>query len=270
MTLVRWTIILLPLAALAQSPRFTRGEQEEFLAKAPIVAGSKVPGNLNPLFSYRVTLDDGRKKHYATVEAADGTGPNGRSYRYNLAAYALDKMIGLNMAATAIARIVDGRQTSIMWWVDDVAMDERSRRQQHVEPSDPADWDRQMQAVRVFDELMANEYRSINPEQAMTTSWDNLLISRDWRIWLIDHARTFRTTHTLEDPAGLARCDRQILMLLRKLNRHDFARMLSAYLSPEQLDSLEYRRMLLVQHFDRLIATTGEAAVLYDLPPSHR
>jgi hypothetical protein len=38
-------------------------------------------------------------------------------------------------------------------------------------------------------------------------------------------------------------------------------------LSPQQLDALDIRRALLAKHFDYLIESKGEAAVLYDLPP---
>jgi hypothetical protein len=49
------------------------------------------------------------------------------------------------------------------------------------------------------------------------------------------------------------------------LNKALLRQVLARYLSAQQLDALEVRRVLLVRHFDRQIATRGEADVLYDL-----
>jgi hypothetical protein len=51
------------------------------------------------------------------------------------------------------------------------------------------------------------------------------------------------------------------------LNRESLQKALSSYLSAQQLDSLEVRRVLLIKHFDRQIELRGDANVLYDLPP---
>jgi hypothetical protein len=151
--------------------------------------------------------------------------------------------------------------------VDDVLMDELTRRRQQIEPPDPEGWNRQMQAVRVFDELMANAYRQISPASYLSSIWDNLLITREWKIRLIDHTRTFGTTRKLENPESLTRCDRALLSRLRELNAGALKQQLGRYLTSEQLDALETRRVQVVKCFDEQIASRGEGAVLYDLPP---
>jgi len=97
--------------------------------------------------------------------------------------------------------------------------------------------------------------------------WDNLLITREWRIWLVDHTRTFGTSRQLENAQSLAQCDRALLGKLRQLNREVMKQKLGKYLTAEQLDALETRRELLVKHFAEQIALKGESAVLYDLLP---
>jgi hypothetical protein len=124
-----------------------------------------------------------------------------------------------------------------------------------------------MQAVRVFDELIANAYRNIGPAFYASTVWDNLLITGEWRIWLIDHTRTFRTTRQLEYPESLTQCDRRVLARLRELNDKVLKRRLGRFLTSEQVDALDVRRILIVKHFDEQIARKGELAVLYNLPP---
>ena len=51
------------------------------------------------------------------------------------------------------------------------------------------------------------------------------------------------------------------------LNKAGLRQALAKYLSSQQLDALDVRRVLLVRHFDHQIESRGEAAVLYDLPP---
>jgi hypothetical protein len=71
----------------------------------------------------------------------------------------------------------------------------------------------------------------------------------------------------LSDPESLTRCPRIVLGRLRDMDRELLQRILGKYLSSQQLDALEFRRALLVKHFDAQIASKGEAAVLYDLTP---
>jgi len=282
MSFLAFLILLLPIAAKAQplrpaaSSQLSLAEIEEFLLKASIVADRELsPGA--PKYRRRITLDDGKRKHDAAVETEDGTTPTTRNYRFNVAAFELDKALDLHMAAPSVLRTVNGLPASAMWWVDDVAMSERDRRSKRIEPPDPDSWNKQMQAVRVFDELMSNPYRNTSPEDpSLSTSpdsghppddsWVELLITRAWRVWLIDHTGTFRTRKQLRHLQSLTQCDRGLLRKLQELNKEAFLQKLGKYLSPEQLDALEVRRTLIVKRFQELIASKGEGAVLYDLP----
>jgi hypothetical protein len=250
----------------AHPPLETRSQRELFLLGADILDEPRQSSEARR--SGRMTLDDGKKRHDAAVEAADGSDPSQRNYRFNVAAYELDKMVGLDLVAPSVERLVDGRPASVTWWVDDFAMAEVDRRRKGIEPPVPDTWSRQMQAVRVFDELIANSYRDINPPLYLNAVWDNLLITRAWSIWLIDHTGAFGISSQLRYPESLTRCDRVLLGKLRELSRESLQRALGRYLSPEQLRALGARRELLVKHFDEQIARRGEDAVLYDLGPT--
>lgn len=268
---VAFSLLLLLLAApraqersAAPSPLVTRTAKEAFLLKASIVdegdtsTGSKF---------WRVTLDDGTRKHDAAIETSTLHDASQRDYRFNVAAYELDKALELNFVAPSVERTMKGQPAAFTWWVDDVLMNEQGRRGKKIEPPDPDSWKKQMQTVRVFDELIANAYRNVSPAFYLATIWDNLLITKEWRIWLVDHTRAFGTGRKLENPESLAQCDRVLLAKLRELTREAMKEKLRKYLAPEQLDALEVRRELLVKHFAERIALQGENAVLYDLPP---
>jgi hypothetical protein len=249
----------------ASAPPPSLGAQnarEAFLAKARVVTDA--PGDGRPI--WRATLDDGTQKHDASVNAEDGSGPTRRNYRYNVAAYELDKLLGLNLVLVSVERSMGGRPASVIWWLDDFAMNELDRRRKKIECPDADAWARQVQAVRVFDELIANAYRDPSPPLYLNSVWDNLLITTDWSVWLTDHTGAFRTRRELQDPGSLVRCPRAVLSRLRTLNRDRLGQALQRYLSVQQLDALEARRALIVKHFDGEVAGRGEAAVLYDLP----
>jgi hypothetical protein len=236
--------------------------RELFLSTANIVSDVPADGRR----SWRASLDDGAQKHDAAVETADGSDPTRRNYRFNVAAYELDKMLGLNLVPPSVERVVGGQPAALTWWVDNFAMNELDRRRRAIDPPDLERWNRQISAVRVFDELISNTYRDTSPPLYLNSVWDNLLITEDWTVWIIDHTGAFRTRMELADPESLARCPRFLLVKLRELNREVFQRTLGKYLSARQLDALEARRALLVRHFDAQIASKGDAAVLYDLP----
>ena len=266
---VLFAIVVLSAAAQARqqppvSPSLeSRAERERFLAKANVISDAPVDGRA----SWRATLDDGSRRHDASVETADGTDPTRRHHKFNVAAYELDKALGLNLVPASVERLVSGRPASLTWWVDNVAMNELDRRRQRIVPPDVESWNRQMQAVRVFDELISNTYRDTSPPLYLNSVWDNLLITGDWAIWLIDHTGAFRTRTALLDPESLTRCPRSVLGRLREMDRELIKRTVGKYLSSQQLEALEVRRDTLVRHFDALIASKGEAAVLYDLAP---
>jgi hypothetical protein len=239
--------------------QLSRAAKEAFLSSATIVGG--LPSLPSATYA-RITLDDGTTKRNATIQAARGSAAT-----LNVAAYELDKILGLNFVAPAVVRPVNGQPAVVIWWLDGVVMDELSRRKGKTEPPDLDAWNKQFQVMRIFDELVANEYRDPNPALDLSTVWDNLLITKSWEIWLVDHTRTFQTRRSLNHPESLTQCDRSLLRTLKGLNVDAFTSRLANYVSTEQIESLESRRRLLVQHFDGQIARQGESAVLYDLPP---
>ena len=77
----------------AASSFVTRNEREAFLATARFATDPPTDGRP----SWRAVLDDGTRKHDASVVTEDGSGPTRRNYRFNVAAYELDKLLGLNL-----------------------------------------------------------------------------------------------------------------------------------------------------------------------------
>lgn len=249
--------------ALAQST-LGRAEQEQFLRTAKIVdiRGTKkgITG------SKRATLTDGRITHAAHIQTVDihmaefktqrGVELNFKdSYKFNIAAYRVDKLLDLNMVPVSVERVVSGSPAAVTWWIDDVIGDEIERKKKHITPPDVAAFNDQMYTQRVFTALINNTDPNLG----------NFLTDKNWDLWMVDFTRAFREMDRLREPGGLIKCDRNMLVRMRELNEDVLQRELSPYATPREIKALLVRRDKIVKLFDNRVAVQGEAAVLCDL-----
>jgi hypothetical protein len=245
------------------SSDLSRPQMEAFLLKARVLGQKELKVGVTN--SQRATLDDGQLKHDAHIQMVDismtsfqsarGTEFNFRdSYKFNIAAYELDKLLELNMVPPSVERKVGGKIGAVTWWINDTMM-ELDRIKKKIEPPDQHLWNQQMYVVRVFDQLIYNTDSNLG----------NLLISKDWKIWMIDHTRAFRMMKELQNPKNLSQCDRKLLTKLRELNKEVLEQKLGHYLTKSQIEGLLCRRDRIVKFFDEQVAQKGEAEVLFDL-----
>ncbi len=250
----------------ASGVTLTRAEQEEFLRTAEIIKteASKVGVTLPK----NATMFDGTVTHQAQIQDVDifesefetihGVEFNFRdSYKYNIAAYLLDKHLDLNMVPVSVERKIGSRTAAVTWWVDDVIMTEWDRAEQKLRSPNPRTWAPQMYACRMFDQLIGNTDRN----------GGNLIITGDWNIWLIDHTRAFRTRKTLRAPNDLEWVDRNLLQKLRTLDEATLTELLSDYLTGSEIEGVATRAQLMVELYDERIADLGAGSVVYNLPP---
>lgn len=255
---------VLPAGAQENDPAlWSRADKEKFLLEAKIER-RKDPGK-GITGSIRATLSSERGTHDAHVQTIDesktkfetamGTEFNFKdTWKFNLAAYILDRILDINMIPVTVERKVDGRWASVTWWIDDVLMDELDRRNKKVAPPNPESWNRQMYVVRVFDQLIANTDRNLG----------NVVITKNWDIWMIDHTRAFRLTTQLPEPKNLVKCDRYLLANLRKLDKATLREKMGKYLNGMEIDGVLARRDAIVKFFEDKIKTQGQSAVLFD------
>jgi len=264
-----------PFAQAAPVPDETRvtfddAEQEAFLLAGDIVAREPAPGGRS--LTTRVTLRRGDLEHDAHVQSHDEYRAQLRlsssteldfrdTWKNNVAAYRLDRLLGLHMIPVSVARRDGRKKAAFTWWVDDVIMSERQRYERHQPAPDVEAWNEQMEIVRVFDQLIYNFDRNL----------ENLLIDSGWRLWMIDHTRAFKIFGDLRSEESLGeRCDRGLLGAMRRLERPALDEALSDFLDGNQVRGLLERRDRILRHYDDLIAKRGEGAVLYDRPPRPR
>jgi hypothetical protein len=263
-------VVLLSLRVLTpQSPpaptaaTLTCAEMETFLKTAKIGRQRSIPTGVT--VPSRATFDDGKLQHDAAIQTVDisktsfqtarGTELNFRdSWQFNVAGYELAKMLELNMVPPYVERTVSGTRASVSWWVGDTMM-ERERVKQKINPPDTERWNAEVLAGRAFHELIADT----------DVNMTNLLITKDWRVWLIDFSRAFRTTKTLQEPERLTAVDRKLLARMKELTRDPLRKALGRWLNNDQIDAVLARRDLIVGLFAKQVAAKGEATVLYDV-----
>lgn len=240
----------------------TCAEMETFLKTAKIGRQRSIPVGVT--LPSRATLDDGKMQHDAAIQTIDesktqfttakGTEFNFRdSWQFNVAGYEMAKLLELNMVPPYVERTISGKRGSFSWWVSDTMM-ERERVKQSITPPDTEKWNAEVLAGRVFHELIADT----------DVNMTNLLITKDWRVWLIDFSRAFRTAKTLQEPHRLTAVDRKLFAKIKELTRDTLRQKLGRWISGDQINAVLARRDLIVRTFEEKIAKNGEAKVVYD------
>jgi len=176
------------------------------------------------------------------------------SYRSEIAAYELDRMLELNMVPPTVEKRVNGTTMSAQMFVERCVWLKELKGQQ---APDIEAWNRQVHRHRVFDNLIANIDRNAGNLLVYRTPVDSAQGRRDWHLVLVDHSRCFTTTKKMQFP--MTKIDRPLFDRLKALDKP----MLEARLGRliHGIDTLLARRDAIVRHFEELAGLKGEAAV---------
>ncbi len=145
-----------------------------------------------------------------------------------------------------------------------MSLRDRDEKRIKMPPIKVLGWNRATYLQRLFDNLIANEDRHSN----------QILITRDWRMILIDHSRSFRTSgkftkgllYSAKSPAGPMLMSELPRAVVDKVKSLDFAAIKSvvgSYLTDEEIRAVLIRRDLILAEIDRLVRANGEDKVFY-------
>src|SRR5215510_15529403 len=246
-------------AARPAPPQLTKEEMEAFLLKGKLTKTRDAGGGVTA--SARGTMTDGRVTHDVHIQSVDisqsvfeagrATELNFKdSYRYNIAGYRVAQLIGLATVPMSVQRNVNGKESAVTWWVDDVKMDEKERQKQKTLGPDPVRTTKELQVMRVFDELIQNRDRNQG----------NILWTSDFTMWLIDHTRAFRLAKTLLKPEQLTRCERGLFEKLKAMTPESLSEAVGNSLTKGEQEALLARRDAIVKLYEERMAKLSELA----------
>ncbi len=247
-------------------PFYNEDQIMEFLRTADIVGRESLPVGVTDPIKMRLRKN-GIEVHaifryvdtvYDSVRMEDGrVRVNFKdSCHFEPAAYQISKMLGMDSVPPTVARRIGTDNGTLQIWVYDAIMES----DRDEESSDRIAWNQQVQLMYMFDALIGNDDRTAQ----------NLLIDKNFKLWLIDHTRAFYRRAEAASLSKVIYVERGFWEALQGLDTATLNEAVGDYLSNSEIEQLLDRRDRVVAHVSALIATRGEAAVLYDWAPSGR
>jgi hypothetical protein len=169
------------------------------------------------------------------------------SYKSEIAAYELDKLLGMQMVPPTVERQVDDEAGAVILWLDGVKGWDKDHPVRGPEP----EWTRQISRMKLFDQLIAN----IDRNQG------NLLYDADWHLFLIDHSRAFTAQKNLSGIAPLQSVDRTLWDRIDALTLPDLQRALGPWLDERAIEAILTRREKMRDEVKKRVQKLGEARV---------
>ena len=262
-----WT----PVRVLGQLTAADLGEYEkweEFLKTAKIVDQEQLTGALAVTEPWILTLEkDGLRRRALWKDVlGERIGGFKETWKGEIAAYRLSRHLGLHMVPATVEREYQGSRGSCQIWLDSWNTMETVRAKKLNPPGLKVNaFFRALFLQRAFDNLISNEDRHQR----------NYLIMDDWRMILIDHSRSFRTTKKFttkliydekykEGPNFImAELPRAFVEGLKALTPEVIRQVVGEYLTDAEIAATMARRDLIIAWLDKRIAELGEAKVLY-------
>lgn len=149
------------------------------------------------------------------------------SYKTEIAAYELDKLLKMDMVPPTVERQLEGNKGAAQLWVENVvdATDPAS-----PDPRELAHWDGQLVRMTMFDNLIGNRERNLR----------NMLRDPAWNLFLIDHSRAFGTGTELLHK--MRRIDEGYWTRIESLTRNQLDAALRVWLDENEIKAILDRR----------------------------
>ena len=238
-------------AACANVWQNRAGEFEEYLRTAKIERIADIPiGVTRPRRAYLAS--GGLASSFAWKPLKPGF-QHGyfESYKSEIAAYELDKLLALNMVPPSVEKTFNGeRGAAIMWVAPAKSFKDLGVTSAPAAPAQyQAAWNRQIVKAKMFHNLI----NDIDPNLG------NWLVDPAWNLILIDFSRSF--TNGSQMVHVLTRVDPDLWNKFKALTEASLTPVLSAYIGKGEIRSIIQRRDKMAQVIDKLIKEHGEATV---------
>ena len=171
------------------------------------------------------------------------------SYKSEIAAYEIDKLLELNMVPPKVERQIDGVRGVAVMWVEPAKSFADLGGVPQPPPAMAPKFTRELVRAKMFHNLVGD----IDPNLG------NWLVDPAWNVILIDQSRALTTTKALVHE--MQHIDRPLWNGMRGLTEERLSQRLSSWLDRGQIRALLSRRDRLQEQIDRLVRKNGEARV---------
>ncbi|MBM3294654.1 MAG: hypothetical protein FJY82_09020 [Candidatus Aminicenantes bacterium] len=210
------------------------------------------PGRTLP---WRVFLDEGKTRIRTLFKYKHRPRPLALadSYKYDLAGYALSRLLNLDIVPPTVEREVSGTPGALQWYLEGF-ISERDRLRTGLQPPNPGSFRDRLDEIKVFEVLANDKCQDID---------DTLIHKESWRICRVDFSEAFAPSTALDEGCSIERCSRYLYDRLETTSRSTLAARLRSYLDPSELDALWGRWTSVISRLHALIREKGERAVIY-------
>lgn len=255
---------LLCSVQLTTDVKQNREQWEVFLKKAEIIRHEDIGEGITK--PKRVYMRLGDKQASGCWKNPQGVQKGFKEgWQYEIAAYSLDKYLGMDMVPPTVERRFRNRKGSLQLWID-LQYSELERTKQGIPiPEKKQNFcENMIFLARAFDSLIGNIDRT----------QQNIRWTEDWRLILIDHSRSFRTKRLYTDQLiygssglrktmGFDRVPREFVQQVKSLTHERIRQIVGQYLTHNEIEAMLKRKKLLLKEIDRMIKERGEKDVLY-------
>ncbi len=162
------------------------------------------------------------------------------SYKSEIAAYEMDKLLELHMVPPAVERVIDGVSGAMIMWVDDTRM----WKELGLKPASLA-WNTQMVRMEMFDALIGNIDRNAG----------NILVDTRWTVYLIDHSRAFVSAKG--PPTKFTHVDRALWARMQALDAAELKAAVGQWVDDRAINAMLERRNRMAKAIDKLVKDNG-------------
>ena len=171
------------------------------------------------------------------------------SYKSEIAAYEIDKLLDLDMVPPKVERRLEGAAGVAVMWVDGTRSFADLGGVPKPPPAMAFKFNREIVRAKMFHNFVGD----VDPNLG------NWLVDPAWNIILIDQSRALTTTTKLVH--DMQQIDRPLWDAMRALTEEQLSQGLSSWLDRGQIRALLSRRDRLQEQIDRLVRKNGEARV---------
>ncbi len=168
------------------------------------------------------------------------------SYKSEIAAYELDRLLNMRMVPPAVERQIGDETGAAVMWVTGM----KSVKELGGKVPGGADWAKPIRQMLMFDNLIRNIDRNAG----------NILIGRPGDLILIDHSRAFTTDNKLQNK--VERVDAELWERMQTLSSANLTRALGGWLDEDAITAIIARRDKMAVEVDKQIKKKGRALVL--------